>query len=88
MMRTNTCGELRKSDAGKEAVLCGWVDSVRIQGKVAFIDIRDKYGITQCFLAAKFKKDIEHLKKESVICVHGEVKARPEANPNLATGEV
>lgn len=88
MMRTHTCGELRKDDAGISATLCGWVDAVRIQGKVAFVDVRDRYGITQCFLAAKFKKDVEHLKKESVIRVSGEVKARPEANPELSTGEV
>lgn len=88
MMRTHTCGELRKSDAGKQAVLCGWVDSVRLQGKVAFVDIRDRYGITQLFLSPKLAKDAERLKKESVICASGEVKERPEANPNLPTGEV
>jgi aspartyl-tRNA synthetase len=87
-MRTHTCGELRKDNAGSEAVLCGWVDSVRIQGKVAFIDIRDRYGKTQLFLAPKFAKDVATLKKESVIKVRGEVKVRPEANPNLPTGEV
>lgn len=87
-MRTHTCGELRSVDAGKEAVLCGWVDAVRVQGKVAFVDVRDRYGVTQCFIGPKLAEGIEHLKQESVVKVVGEVKERPQPNPDLKTGEV
>ena len=50
MYRTHTCGELRLADAGKEVVLSGWVQRVRDKGTLLWIDIRDRYGLTQLFL--------------------------------------
>jgi len=87
-MRTHTCGELRKEHAGSQATLCGWIHASRIQGKVAFIDLRDRYGITQLFLKKDFIEQVTELKDESVIKISGEVKVRPQANPNIATGEI
>ena len=53
MMRTHTCGELTISDVGKEVVLCGWVGSRRAHGKLIFIDIRDRSGLTQVVFIPK-----------------------------------
>ncbi|MDP4680043.1 MAG: OB-fold nucleic acid binding domain-containing protein, partial [Cyclobacteriaceae bacterium] len=47
MLRTNTCGELRIKDAGKTVTLCGWVQKMRDKGGVVWIDLRDRYGVTQ-----------------------------------------
>lgn len=90
MYRTNTCGELNKKFVGKEVTLAGWVDSLRIQGKIGFLLLRDRYGVTQCFLNPKLTKEFGHLSKESVIQVKGKVNARPEkqVNKDMATGEV
>lgn len=88
--RTHTCGELTAKDAGKEVKLCGWVETVRLQGKLGFILLRDRYGITQIFLNAEFVKDYGNLSKESVIQVEGEVKKRPEnqIKKEMETGEI
>ena len=59
MLRTHTCGELRKPDTNKKVVLTGWVGHIRVFGKRAFIDIRDRYGITQLVLDEKFKDKIQ-----------------------------
>ncbi len=88
MLRTHTCGELRKKDKGKKAVLAGWVESIRTSGKIAFLDLRDRYGITQVFLGPKESKLAQDLTKESVVQVTGTVKIKPKANPDLATGEI
>jgi aspartyl-tRNA synthetase len=88
---THSCGELRKRDIGKTVKLAGWVDSIRYHGKVVFINLRDRYGITQIVV-----RDEQHLnitKKighEWVITVNGKVLARPKGmeNPNLSTGEI
>ena len=83
MLRTHTCGELRETDANKTATLCGWIDTIRTHGGVTFVDLRDRYGTTQLV----FEQPL-NAKKESVIQVTGEVKKKPEANKELATGAV
>ncbi|MEQ8848301.1 aspartate--tRNA ligase [Botrimarina sp.] len=95
MLRTHTCGALRKSDAGSQATLCGWVDSYRDHGGGLFVDLRDRYGITQVVFnppdtpAAIIEKSKE-LRAEYVIQVTGNVEPRPEgmANPRHASGEI
>lgn len=92
LMRTHHNGELRDSDIGKSVVLCGWVNKYRNLGSLHFIDLRDKYGITQLGFV-NFKGNIDELKKcslESVIMVKGIVASRPaEAqNGQMDTGMV
>ena len=94
LKRTNTCGELSKKDVKKDAALCGWVASSRDHGGIIFVDLRDRYGLTQVVFDPKHKKDghkeAEQLRREDVIAVKGRVRARGEglANPNLKTGEI
>ncbi len=85
MLRTHTCGELRKGDIGKNVRLCGWVDTIREHGKISFIDLRDRYGKTQIIIVGKHE-----LKLEYVVCVHGKVNARKKGteNKDLETGDV
>jgi len=88
MKRTHTCGELTLKDISKKATLVGWVHNRRDHGKLIFIDIRDRYGITQIVF---FKmKAAEELRSEYVIAVKGIVQQRPKGteNPNIPTGEV
>ena len=89
-MRTHTCGELRKEDAGKNVSLTGWVEHHRIQGKVSFIMLRDKYGVIQIFVAPELTKHLGEIRRETVIKIKGLVKARPEnqIKKELITGEV
>lgn len=84
MYRTHTCGELRKKDDKKEVTLSGWVHSIRTHGNITFIDLRDRYGITQ-ITSEKAPKGIS---KESVIKITGKVLVKPEPNKNLDTGEI
>lgn len=86
--RTHTCGELRKGDAGKQVILSGWVDTLKIMKKFAFLNLRDRYGTTQVFFDETFLPDLKNLKRESVITVEGTVKEKPSPNPKLATGAV
>ncbi|OJI06522.1 aspartate--tRNA ligase [bacterium CG10_46_32] len=94
MYRTHTCGELRKEDNGKEVKLAGWVQSRRDHGGVIFIDLRDRYGITQItFDPERSKKALEaanKLRSEFVVQVTGTVNKRPETmvNKKLDTGEI
>ena len=92
MLRTHTCGNLRKENEKQEVVLCGWVSSIRKAGKnIMFIDLRDRYGITQVIILKDLieKLDfLESIKPEYVIKVKGEVQVKPKANPNLKTGEI
>ena len=94
MKRTNTCGELTKKDIGKEVTLCGWMHSRRDHGGIIFVDLRDRYGLTQVVFDPKDSKDAhkkaEHLSREDVLQVKGKVRARGEGleNPKLKTGEI
>lgn len=92
--RTHTCGELRESNIGKSVVLNGWVDTRRDLGGVIFIDLRDRYGITQIVFEPHYNKDTHelasHLRSEYVISVEGKVRKRPPEtdNPKLPTGHI
>jgi len=91
-MRTHHCGELRESDIGKTVTLCGWLNKYRNLGSLHFIDLRDKYGVTQLGFE-NFKGDVNELRKfslESVLLAKGKVTARPDSakNPNMPTGMV
>ncbi|MFH1269560.1 MAG: aspartate--tRNA ligase [Candidatus Omnitrophota bacterium] len=94
MLRTHTCGELSEDHTGKEVTLCGWVASRRDHGKLIFIDIRDRYGITQVVFIPKDSADsyklAQDLRSEFVIKVVGQVNKRPEGtvNPKLPTGKI
>jgi len=94
MKRTHTCGELTKKDLQKEVTLCGWVQTRRDHGGVIFVDLRDRYGITQVVFDPSHNKipheKAEHLGREWVLQVTGHVRTRPEgmANPKMSTGEI
>ncbi len=94
MLRTNTCGELRPSDVGRQVTLCGWVDTSRDHSGVLFVDLRDRYGITQIVFAPEGGKEnlemAKALRSEFVVAVTGKVAKRPEGtvNPKLSTGEI
>lgn len=93
LKRTHTCGELTKKDDKKEVVLQGWVQTRRDHGGVIFIDLRDRYGLTQVVFNPD-KKDIfktaDSLRREWVIEIQGKVRPRPEGmrNPKLPTGDI
>ncbi len=89
--RTNTCGELRLTDTGKTVTLNGWVSQVRDLGGVIFINLRDRYGITQVTVNSENMavNDIaKSLGLEYVISATGVVQKRSSANPNMPTGEI
>ena len=94
MMKTHTCGELRLNDAGKPVQLAGWVNRRRDQGGLIFIDLRDRWGITQVVvdleLAPEAHAVADSARNEYVLKVNGNVRIRPEgtANPELATGDI
>ena len=94
MLRTATCGDLRAPHAGREVTLCGWVHRRRDQGGVTFIDLRDRYGITQVVAHAKDNaaahEALGAVRSEWVLQIRGSVRARPEGtkNPRLATGDI
>ena len=92
MFRTNTCGELRLSDAGREVTLAGWVQRSRKMGGMTFVDIRDRYGITQVVFNiehdAKLTEAANHLGREFVVQVKGTVAERTSKNPNMPTGDI
>ncbi|HVM33218.1 MAG TPA: aspartate--tRNA ligase [bacterium] len=92
--RSHKCGDLRASDVGKTVTLMGWVHHRRDHGGLVFVDLRDRYGVTQIVfdpqLADKVHKQSHLIRNEWVLAVKGEVAKRPEGtvNPKLATGEV
>jgi aspartyl-tRNA synthetase len=92
LMRTHNCGEIRSSDVGEKVTLCGWVNKSRDLGGLHFVDVRDKYGVSQLSFK-EFKGDLSILKSchlESTIKAIGVVRSRPSEaqNKNMATGEV
>ena len=92
MYRTHTCGELRLEHQGKEITLAGWVQRKRELGGMTFVDLRDRFGITQLVFdensSAKLKENIKKLGREFVIQVNGTVRERSSKNKNIATGEI
>ncbi|MFP4230993.1 MAG: aspartate--tRNA ligase [Spirochaetaceae bacterium] len=94
MRRTVTCGELGRTDAGRDVILNGWVHRSRDHGGVHFINLRDRFGVTQVVVdegaPQELSRTASELKNEYCIAVHGEVRARPEdmVNPEMRTGEI
>ena len=92
--RTHTCGALRRADAGSTVVLNGWVHRRRDQGGLIFVDLRDRYGITQVVINrddnAEAHETASGVRSEYVLAVTGQVRERPAGttNPDLATGEI
>lgn len=85
MLRTNTCGELTEKNVNQEVTLCGWVNTVRNLGSLCFVDLRDKYGITQLNIPTSiYEKD--KVKPEDVISAKGKVVLRSQPNHNIPTG--
>ena len=92
MFRTYTCGELRLADAGKNVTLAGWVQRTRKMGGMTFVDLRDRYGITQLVFNTDVNAELceraNHLGREFVIQVKGQVSERSSKNANLPTGDI
>ncbi len=93
MLRTHTCGELRKNNVGENVTLAGWVRRVRDLGGLVFIDLRDRYGVTQAVVEPQNEEAFKVAKKlnsQDVVQIIGTVRERPSdmVNPDLATGEI
>ncbi|MEQ8762807.1 MAG: aspartate--tRNA ligase [Planctomycetota bacterium] len=92
MLRTHTCGELRKEHEGQTVQLAGWIDTVRDHGNLMFVDLRDRYGIVQVVINPETidEATLQGLKTESVIQIQGKVRARPDdaVNAERSTGAV
>jgi len=92
MYRTHNCGELRLSHVGQEITLAGWVQRIRKMGGMVFIDLRDRYGITQLVFNQEINSDLwekaNKLSREYVVQVTGKVSERSNKNPNLSTGDI
>ena len=94
MYKTHTCGELRRNDIGREVTLAGWVHRRRDHGGVTFIDLRDRFGLTQVVASPETSPSahqaMEAVRSEWVVQVRGAVRSRPQGaeNPNLPTGEI
>lgn len=92
MYRTNTCGELRLTDAGKEVTLAGWVQRERKMGGMTFVDLRDRYGITQLVFDeaenAALCENANKLGREYVIQIKGVVRERSNKNKQIPTGDI
>ena len=88
MNRDHTCGELRKTDAGKHVKLAGWVAKRRNLGSIVFIDLRDRYGITQITFDESHAELVKDVRNEYVIQIEGTVVIKEQPNPKLETGEI
>ncbi len=90
MFRSHTCGELKMPDVNKEVTLAGWVQTVRKFGSITFVDLRDRYGITQLLFNESLNEvlDKNPLGREFVLQVTGKVSERSSKNANIATGNI
>lgn len=90
MFRTKTCGELTINNVGETVTLAGWVQTVRKFGSITFVDLRDRYGITQLLFGEELNKDLEAnpLGREFVLQATGTVTERSNKNKNIPTGEI
>lgn len=92
MYRDTTCGELRVGDAGRRVKLAGWVQRVRKMGGMTFLDLRDRYGLTQIVFSddadAELARQAEKLGREFVVQIEGTVAERQSKNPKLPTGDI
>jgi aspartyl-tRNA synthetase len=90
MYRSHTCGELRMTDVNKVVTLAGWVQTVRKFGAITFVDLRDRYGITQLLFGEELQKQLDEnpLGREYVIQAEGLVQERSNKNQNIPTGEI
>jgi aspartyl-tRNA synthetase len=92
MYRSHTCGELNLGNAGSEVTLSGWVQKTRQLGGMTFVDLRDRYGITQLVFNNDTDKALceraNKLGREFVVQVKGKVTERTSKNPNIPTGEI
>jgi len=91
MLRSHNCGELSIKNIGQKTTLCGWIQKSRDLGGMTFIDLRDRYGITQ--LVSIWKKrslcdEARKLGREFVICVNGKIEERSNKNLKIPTGEI
>jgi len=90
MYRTHTCGELRKEHIGREVTLAGWVQTIRKFGSITFVDLRDRYGLTQLLFGEELNKELgmDPLGREFVLQVKGIVSERSNKNPAMSTGDI
>jgi len=90
MYRTHTCGELRLTSKGSLVTLSGWVQTIRKFGAITFIDLRDRYGITQLLFGEELNKELEEnpFGREFVLQATGTVNERSNKNPNIPTGDI
>ena len=90
MFRSHTCGELREEQIGQAVTLAGWVQTIRKFGSITFIDLRDRYGITQLLFGEDLNKELTDNPpgREFVLQVKGQVAERASKNPQLATGDI
>ena len=92
MYRTHNCGELRKEHVGQTVTLCGWIQKTRDLGYILFVDLRDRYGITQISIKSDDQKSLyeqaRNLGREYVLQVTGQVVERESKNDKIPTGQV
>src|SRR5664279_6460182 len=92
MYRTNTCGELNIKNTGQNVILCGWIQKSRDLGGMTFVDLRDRYGITQLLFNMDTNKELcekaRKLGREFVVQAKGKVRERSNKNLKMFTGEI
>ena len=93
MYRSHNCGELRIEHVGQDVKLSGWVHKIRDKGSLLWIDLRDRYGITQIIIdinesSKDLVNQVKKIGREYVVSVTGSVKERESNNPNIGTGDI